>query len=460
MSYEEYDDDDDLNDKSFGESSSSSSGSYEYKVVPEKNKPKNKPKNVQKKENKPQNNQNNLNNQNIQNEDYNDLIKCYICLNPSISPVICRFCGNIACRSCFTKWVNTHFKCGCCRKNMTSFDLISPPIIGKINNYLKDIQNKKELDQCLIHKEKILFFCVNCIKKYCGKCLAFNNEESKKHIGHKILDYSEIKNSQYNELINKLDSAQEITQEININSKIYDIYKIENKIKFMNSISAIDTLKDLIFKKFEEKNNLITNNTENLIEIKERLNENYKYIYINLQKIEKIEKPIENFNVEKNCQKLKNEIDKVKEIENQIEKIQNNNNEIEFKTFNFSVSKNKKEIMKSKNKIIIKSPIYLEIQTEDESYFSIIIPKIFEKKEKIKKNFFLIPMVNINSKIYEFRKIYNKDINNSMDSEEDEEEAKKKNNLDFINYKSIIKLNELKEGDNKFNFTVYGFSIY
>ena len=406
--------DSDLENKSFGESSISSESEESPKIIEDSLHIKKNKINLihQKKEINP-----------INQNDYYDDFNCYICLNPSINPVICRFCGNIACKKCFTKWVKEHFKCGCCRKNISTHDLISPPIINRINNYLKEIQNKKEI-KCLTHNEKILFFCVNCIKKYCGKCLAFNSEESKNHIGHKILDYSEVQNSQYNELINKLESTQEVTNKIDINTKIYDRYKMENKIIFYNSISSLEIFKNMIFKKFEEKNKLISDKTDNLIKIKDNINGIYNSIKQNLQKLENVKKPIEDFNIEKNKLKLEKEIEKAKEIENQIESIQNKNNKMEFKTFHFSISKSKRELMKSEeDTITIKTPIYLEIQLEDESFLIITIPKAYEEKETKKITYFL-PMVTFNNKLYEFKRNKLRDLNNSMDFENGEKDEK------------------------------------
>ena len=86
----------------------------------------------------------------------------------SVSPVMCRYCGNIACKTCFYRWVEDNYKCGCCRKTISRPDLISPPIIDKIKGFLKNVE-KKNNDECILHNEKILYFCVNCIKKFCGK---------------------------------------------------------------------------------------------------------------------------------------------------------------------------------------------------------------------------------------------------------------------------------------------------
>lgn len=38
------------------------------------------------------------------NESLSDFTKCYICLNFSKEPIICRYCGNLACKKCLDKW--------------------------------------------------------------------------------------------------------------------------------------------------------------------------------------------------------------------------------------------------------------------------------------------------------------------------------------------------------------------
>ena len=387
---------------------------------------------------------------NQENLEYGDLIKCYICLNPSKDPSICRHCGNIACKKCFSKWINTHYKCGCCRKNITKEDIISPPIIGKINEFLKNIKDKVEFDQCKQHKEKYLYYCVNCVRKYCGKCLFFGSEEAKKHIGHKIIDYEEIKKSKYNDLINELESANEIPNKIDNCSKIYDFYKIENKSNFENSNIALDAFKKHIFKKFDEKNNSIAKNIEDLNNIKNGINETCKFIYNNLKKLENPQKPIKNFNSFKYCEMLKNNKKEATNLENKIEMIHNKKNIIEFKTTNFQIVKSLEEITKRTGQIlIIKDSIYVKINLENDSYFSINIPDTFKDKNG-NKIIHVFPLVTFKNKIYNFKRNKLQDENNNL------EEKIIKNN----NFVTIININELDCGENIFYFLLYKFSIY
>ena len=377
-----------------------------------------------------------------QEQEFNDLIKCYICLNPAKSPVICRFCGNIACKQCFYKWLYTCNHCGYCRKKISHNDLISPPILSKIQDFLKGFQDTNN-EQCIEHKEKFLFFCVTCLKKYCGKCLSFYNEESKNHIGHKIIDYAEIRKSKYFSLLNELDSAKDTINEIDSNSKICENYKTENKIKYIHSMSALDRFKDMIVSKYEEKTNLIDTYKEVLTNLKKEINDKYKYICENLKKIDEIGKPIENFNIENNEKDLKINMNKVNDIMNQIDLFQNKNNQMQFETLNFSVFKSKKEILDSDvYEIIIESPIYIKIKLlEDKDYFSF-------KIKNINKNLTLIPLIMFKKKFYEFNRIKPKEKNNKKEKEKTD------------TYKALIKVFELNEEQNEFHFIIYKLSIY
>ena len=239
---------------------------------------------------------------------------------------------------------------------------------------------------------------MNCVKKYCGKCLCFNSEESKNHIGHKIIDYSEIKNSNFNDIINEFEIATEKARKINDSAKTYEKYMFQNKITFETANYSFKQFKDMIFKKMEEKNNSISFNIKNLNNIKEEIINNSKLIYSNMQKLENVEKPIQNFNIEKNIKMLRDKMEKVKELEKQIENKQDNYKEIEFKTINFSIEKSYKEIVNNNKKaIIIKKPIYIEIQLKNESYISIITLGKFNESKK--KTIYLFPIVFFKNKL-------------------------------------------------------------
>ena len=177
-----------------------------------------------------------------------DLIKCYICLDKIKNPKMCIFCHRLACDECIRKWLNEKNTCGYCRHRITRFDFIDVPFMSNIKillDYNKNLEEKKEdlekenkklniklnENRCNKHNEKILYYCINCNKKLCGKCTAFNNKEAKIHEKHKVFEYSEIEKSKYIDIINLLENAPEKINEIDKNiEKCEEIEKYNKKI--------------------------------------------------------------------------------------------------------------------------------------------------------------------------------------------------------------------------------------
>ena len=119
-------------------------------------------------------------------------------------------------------------------KRVTRLDYISVPFMANINSlreYNKNLEKKKanleDLNKklkekinenvCNKHNEKILYYCINCNKKLCGKCTSFINKEAKIHEKHKILDYSELEKSKYFDIVNILENKEEKINKINKN---------------------------------------------------------------------------------------------------------------------------------------------------------------------------------------------------------------------------------------------------
>lgn len=389
-----------------------------------------------------------------------DLFKCYICLNKSFDPVICRFCGNIACKKCFKKWLtNKSQKCGCCRKKLTKNDLISLPIIKKLNNYINKFQEESNDEICQIHQEKILFYCMKCLKKYCGRCLFFRSEEAKIHQGHNIVDYSLLKKSEYNDIINKIekfkDSYDEIKEEIIKNEN----YKEEIKNIFDNSKIALQNFQKEIEKKLNEKLNTVSKYSEELKQAKFDLEKNNNEILNNLSKLEKIDNKIENFDANNSKEELELILNKINILERQSIFLRNEEIKIDFKLNYFPIIKNYNELINSKYEIIvINEPILIKMKLEEvegkeeQSILKIIVPK------KNKNSFFLFFSLKLNNKTYHFELKENEDKKkNSNNPFYTLEEIKNKKEKE--GYITTIPKSELSKTDNVFYFSNYIFTI-
>ena len=391
------------------------------------------------------------------NQNPNDLTKCYICLNQTVDPVICRFCGNMACEKCFYRWIETNSKCAVCRKNIKKEDLISPPIIKNLNNYINKLENERSHDICKIHNEKILFFCMKCLKKYCGKCLFFGSEEAQKHQGHNIIDYLLFKNSKYNDIINKLETSKDIKENVEEIILKNDNYKDEIKIIYENSKVAFKTFQKIIENKLQNKIDVISQYSGELKNSKEDLDKNYNDIIQNLNKLQKIDDKIENFDINKSKDELSNILDKISKIKSESLNFQNSKINIELKLNNFIISTNYNDILKTKEKeLLFFRPRFVKMklieEKEKENFLKIIIPN------KNKSSFFIYVLIKLNNnKIYPFQFLENadniEDGNIKISNDESNKECDKQF---FIAY---IPKSELSENNNNFDFYYYSFSI-
>ena len=391
------------------------------------------------------------------NQNPNDLTKCYICLNQTVDPVICRFCGNMACEKCFYRWIETNSKCAVCRKNIKKEDLISPPIIKNLNNYINKLENERSHDICKIHNEKILFFCMKCLKKYCGKCLFFGSEEAQKHQGHNIIDYLLFKNSKYNDIINKLETSKDIKENVEEIILKNDNYKDEIKIIYENSKVAFKTFQKIIENKLQNKIDVISQYSGELKNSKEDLDKNYNDIIQNLNKLQKIDDKIENFDINKSKDELSNILDKISKIKSESLNFQNSKINIELKLNNFIISTNYNDILKTKEKeLLFFRPRFVKMklieEKEKENFLKIIIPN------KNKSSFFIYVLIKLNNnKIYPFQFLDNADNIEEGNIKISNDELNKECDKQF--FIAYIPKSELSENNNNFDFYYYSFSI-
>lgn len=392
------------------------------------------------------------------NQNPNDLTKCYICLNQTVDPVICRFCGNMACEKCFYRWIETNSKCAVCRKNIKKEDLISPPIIKNLNNYINKLENERSHDICKIHNEKILFFCMKCLKKYCGKCLFFGSEEAQKHQGHNIIDYLLFKNSKYNDIINKLETSKDVKENVEEIILKNDNYKDEIKIIYENSKVAFKTFQKIIENKLQNKIDVISQYSGELKNSKEDLDKNYNDIIQNLNKLQKIDDKIENFDINKSKDELSNILDKISKIKSESLNFQNSKINIELKLNNFTISTNYNNILKAKEKeLYFIRPRFVKMklmeENEKKNFLKIIIPN-----NNNKSSFFIYVLIKLNNnKIYPFQFLENEDNIEDGNIKISNDELNKECDKQF--FIAYIPKSELSENNNNFDFYYYSFSI-
>ena len=153
----------------------------------------------------------------------NEKLKCILCSSAPKKPTMCKFCKRLFCSDCAKNWLLTNDYCVNYKKKITDKDLIVLPFVEDMipfyihvgentkdkNKSLKDpkISNKNEENDfqniCQKHSQNFEYYCFDCDKNFCSKCLIFLSSETQKHKDHLIIIIKEMEKSPMKEVINK-----------------------------------------------------------------------------------------------------------------------------------------------------------------------------------------------------------------------------------------------------------------
>ena len=226
-----------------------------------------------------------------------DPLTCFICVEKVKDPMMCPQCKRLFCTECIKKWflVRQHQKCPYCQVTISFNQMINLPFMNELTEYfIKKLEKEymadktyiepkskyininqiidengkdNKLDFLLEHKKKALcpkhdkeireYYCVNCNTEHCSRCLLIFSEESKLHLGHKMVEIE--RKNKYN-----LDS-------INI-----DIKSLSNIIKDLNQYKINDELDSKFMERLEDFYKKVVDEFQKKIETK------YKSLKLNL----------------------------------------------------------------------------------------------------------------------------------------------------------------------------------
>ena len=205
-----------------------------------------------------------------------DHLKCYICFNNIIKPRMCKFCKKLACEKCIKNWLENKKICAFCRKNITFNDTIYIPLLEEVSNFFikqaekepikeeesynsaiafsKSVVDKKEnLNECKTHHNIYEYYCANCSKNYCSKCLNMFEASAKIHENHtiipiKLLENKDIKDTveEFKKLFISKDNLEKLIKLCNLKIKEMEIEKNQH-------INNIDQIKKNIFDRLDIK---------------------------------------------------------------------------------------------------------------------------------------------------------------------------------------------------------------
>ena len=238
------------------------------------------------------NNQMQNNNQGQGNKIINNKIQCILCYNKVNKPKRCKFCSQLYCTECITKWLSLHDYCQNCKQKLSDNDIVNVSLDEDMSNYTKKIsldkaaknknrhksmvfgkvnqqgnninnnilnnnyvQENINQNYCQTHKTPFEYYCVQCGQYYCSNCFVFFGQETSKHNNHFILKISQMNDRKIKELISEFKKLSDA--KFNMNNLIgLSNYKLrENYIKSNQFDTSLNIIKEQYFKKIDESFN-------------------------------------------------------------------------------------------------------------------------------------------------------------------------------------------------------------
>ena len=240
-------------------------------------------------------------------------LKCYLCLGKIYQARICLNCKQMACEKCVKNMIEKYGKCLNCKKESTLESIIPMPFLDDLTSYfINNVENQKNQNNnmninnignyqninkededmkdeyysesnkdkdnfmmsdiimnnennnisfCDEHTDKISeYYCLQCRKYLCSKCLLFFNQKSvEKHKDHLILSINQLKHynlidaiDEYNKLCKSKDDLDSTKKEAS-----YQIKKLEIRQNRINDV--LETVKKEMNKKFNEEKERLRN---------------------------------------------------------------------------------------------------------------------------------------------------------------------------------------------------------
>lgn len=347
----------------------------------------------------------------------------------------CKYCKNFFCDNCIKK-SEINKLCKYCNKK-TEYIKFNDYLISFVHNSfktrfktiflegkkqkLKYVLNEKNCKKCLLHNEKILFYCFNCHKNLCGKCNAFFNQESKIHIGHNVQEYSFVEKLKYNLIIDNLEYNEKNMDKINEIIKKLKLKKNENNLQKENLEKLINELKAKINDYYEKENKRIDKFISDLNKLNIEIEKKCKKVYEDF----KDPKQLEKINVRENIEELSHLSQSFYNFQKKSEIIIKLKTSIDIKTINYSFIMNYNN-MEELDKFEIKEPFAFNIIVKKDNG-NIIITLPFEveiadeTQKKFRKRYKLIPKLLVNGKFYSDFEIKKIEKNHNISRNEIEE---------------------------------------
>ena len=284
-----------------------------------------------------------------------DEMKCCICLNRYVEPLLCPYCHHFFCKDCINKWYDENKNsCVYCRKRMAIESFIKISSFEKIITFLdvlkennknffnyqiknnidkiivlcsnkihekneleknsentnnnndkednkRAVKDKDEGNECYENLEEIQadYYCFDCKKPFCSDCICINDDYS--NCGHSndhfVFNIEALNEMKLFDLLYEKENNNTIHELEIINEKIKESI---NKLgqKKTNTLLFIEFIKntfiDLIEKKINKLKDVVKDNEKEINKIKNKFNEIDNFI--NKLKFEQNIKSIKSIN--------------------------------------------------------------------------------------------------------------------------------------------------------------------
>ena len=260
-------------------------------------------------------------------ENIEDIIKCYICLDKIKEPCMCPYCQKLTCEKCIQKWlVEKKNQCPNCRSPLRFSQVIKVSFMTEVANFIDKMNlNKKteQLETCLKHHIKFLYYCIECKIPLCSDCYMFEND----HKNHKIKKIDDVYHEHFNLIRNEKEDLDDKRIKLNKNLKeISDKITEIGNYRYKRMKELDDTFKTLSIQLKTQSQDLI----DKLLNWKSNLEDKIKNIDIDT---DKLTNEIKNSTKSELIDKSKSIIEKMKKLKDQL----NYDKEIN-KNFNLNLS--------------------------------------------------------------------------------------------------------------------------
>ena len=258
-----------------------------------------------------------------------DDMKCCICLNRYVEPLLCPHCHHFFCRACLYKWYDENKNsCVYCRKNVeiesfikiSAFEKIIPflDMLKENNNNYFNNQIKNNIDKIIvlcsnkIHEKnedennidnndndkedkekdkdeekkcyeklddiKADYYCFDCKKPFCSDCICINDDYS--NCGHRndhfVFNIEALNEMKLFDLLYEKENNNTINELEKMNEDIKEGIDKLNRTK-INTLSFIEYIKntfiDLIEKKINDLKEIVIKNEKEINKIKNKFND-------------------------------------------------------------------------------------------------------------------------------------------------------------------------------------------